>query len=53
MKRLMIIGALVVAGLAIAIFYSYRKPRHYEDLPVEGAAEKIVVKPHGRLVLVR
>ena len=35
----------MVAGLAIAVFYSYRKPRHYEDLPVEGAAEKIVVKP--------
>ena len=35
----------MVAGLAIAVFYSYRKPRHYEDLPVEGAAEKIAVKP--------
>ena len=35
----------MVAGLAIAIFYSYRKPRDYQDLPVEGAAEQIEVKP--------
>ena len=35
----------MVAGLAIAVFYSYRKPRDYQDLPVEGAAEQIEVKP--------
>ena len=35
----------MVAGLAIAIFYSYRQPRHYEDRPVEGAAEQVPVKP--------
>jgi len=34
-----------IAGLAIAGFYSYRKPRDYQDLPVEGAAEQIEVKP--------
>ena len=35
----------MVAGLAIAIFYSYRKPRDYQDLPVEGAAEQVPIKP--------
>ena len=35
----------MVAGLAIAVFYSYRKPRDYQDLPVEGAAEQIEAKP--------
>ena len=35
----------MVAGLATAIFYSYRQPRHYEDRPVEGAAEQVPVKP--------
>lgn len=40
----------MVAGLALAVFYSYRKPRHYKDLPVEGAAEQIPVKP-GNIII--
>ena len=40
----------MVAGLATAIFYSYRKPRHYENLPVEGAAEQIPIKP-GNIII--
>ena len=26
----------MVAGLLIAVFFTYRKPRHYDDLPVAG-----------------
>ncbi|WP_225757524.1 Na+/H+ antiporter family protein [Cardiobacterium sp. Marseille-Q4385] len=40
----------MVAGLATAIFYSYRKPRHYENLPVEGVAEQIPIKP-GNIII--
>lgn len=28
----------MLCGLLIAVFVSYRKPRHYEDLPIQGAA---------------
>lgn len=29
----------MVAGLLIAVFISYRKPRHYDDLPVAGQSQ--------------
>ncbi|MEJ5920629.1 Na+/H+ antiporter family protein [Corynebacterium sp. H78] len=29
----------MIAGLLIAIFFSYRKPRDYEDLPIVGAED--------------
>jgi len=44
MEAMAIPAAGMLVGLLLA-FVHYRKPRHYEDLPVEGAAEKIVVKP--------
>ena len=49
----MFIPALgMLAGLAAAIFFSYRKPRHYQDLPVEGTAEQVVVKKENIIVAV-
>ena len=49
----MFIPALgMLAGLAAAIFFSYRKPRHYQDLPVEGAAEQVAVKRKNIIVAV-
>lgn len=35
----------MVAGLLIAVFVSYRKPRHYEDLPIQGQGETHVDEP--------
>ena len=47
----MFIPALgMLAGLAAAIFFSYRKPRHYQDLPVEGTAEQVAVKKENIIV---
>lgn len=34
-----IIAVAMFGGLMIAIFISYRKPREYKDLPIEGAVE--------------
>jgi len=34
-----ILGIAMFVGLAIAIFFSYRKPRDYEDLPLKGFEE--------------
>ena len=49
----MFIPALgMLAGLAAAILFSYRKPRHYQDLPVEGAAEQVAVKRENIIVAV-
>lgn len=34
-----IIAVAMIIGLCIAVFVSYRKPRDYKDLPIEGAVE--------------
>lgn len=34
-----ILGLAMLIGLLIAVFFSYKKPREYEDIHIEGAAE--------------
>ncbi|MDO4643404.1 MAG: Na+/H+ antiporter NhaC family protein [Cardiobacteriaceae bacterium] len=40
----------MLAGLGLAMFYSYRKPRDYQDLPVEGAAEQVPIQRKNIIV---
>ncbi|MEL4357698.1 MULTISPECIES: Na+/H+ antiporter family protein [unclassified Luteococcus] len=35
----------MVTGLLIAVFFSYRKPRHYQDLPIEGQGDVHLGEP--------
>ncbi|MEL4505451.1 Na+/H+ antiporter NhaC family protein [Luteococcus sp. H138] len=37
----------MVAGLLIAVFFSYRKPRHYEDRAIEGQGDVHLGEPVG------
>lgn len=38
-----ILGIAMFVGLSTAIFFSYRKPRDYEDLPLKGFEEKVEI----------
>lgn len=42
----------MIIGLLIAIFFSYRKPRRYENRPIEGAAEQVQTSPKNIAVAV-
>ncbi|MDO5698184.1 MAG: Na+/H+ antiporter NhaC family protein [Dermatophilus congolensis] len=42
----------MVAGLLIAVFFTYRKPRHYDDLPVAGEDVTDVGKPVGKYPII-
>ena len=42
----------MVAGLLIAVFFTYRKPRHYDDLPVAGEDVVDTGKPVGRFPII-
>lgn len=40
-KSTWFLGLAMVAGLLIAVFVSYRKPREYKDLPIKASCEEI------------
>lgn len=37
-------AAGMLLGLLIAMFYTYRQPRQYQDLPIEGGVEALEIK---------